>query len=477
MFFRARSALSTRCIPAWILAVLFAIGLIVPSSFAQDEDDDPSATAVELFQQGQDAHEKGEFGKAIELYERAIGAVKEFPEAEFQRGNALMSLNRREDAEKAFRKAVETRPDWSLPLASLGSLMVGRGAYAEAEPFLKKALALDAQNSMALSALTELRLRTKAPPSDLKELLSRLVAQTERAKPTASAWAARAALEVALGEKAAARRSFDRALTLDPNNQFALVSKAGSMLDEDDTAGAEAITRRLETLAPGSADVQVLKARILYATGDHDKAIATLNSIAEQSAEVVALRDKMQLGGKEDPAELEKQLEKDPKDAFVLGKLCSIFRTGDPAKALSFCRRASEADPQNLNHAIGFAAALVQAKMFAESVDILRRIEAISPENVTVRANLATALFQLKRYAEAKTEYEWITGKQPTSAIAYYFLGITHDQLSEYADAMANYQLFLKYADGDKNKLEIEKVNLRLPILQKQIKEKKGKKS
>jgi hypothetical protein len=43
-------------------------------------------------------------------------------------------------------------------------------------------------------------------------------------------------------------------------------------------------------------------------------------------------------------------------------------------------------------------------------------------------------------------------------------------------DAMANYQLFLKYADAEKNKLEIEKVNLRLPSLQKQIKEKKGKK-
>ncbi len=40
---------------------------------------------------------------------------------------------------------------------------------------------------------------------------------------------------------------------------------------------------------------------------------------------------------------------------------------------------------------------------------------------------------------------------------------------------MANYQQFLKIADPNDNKLEIEKVNLRLPTLEKLIK-KKGKK-
>jgi hypothetical protein len=34
---------------------------------------------------------------------------------------------------------------------------------------------------------------------------------------------------------------------------------------------------------------------------------------------------------------------------------------------------------------------------------------------------------------------------------------------------MANYQQFLKLADATSDKLEIEKVNLRLPSLQKQV--------
>lgn len=457
--------------------VAFLVLMLCSGSFAQDGENENPEDAVELFQKAQDAHEKGQLKQAIELYEKAITAAAEFPEAEFQRGNALLSLGKIEEAEKAFRRAVELRPDWTLALSNLGSLLVGKGRYPEAEKLLLKAISLDDQNTLAYSALTELRLNTKAEPDELKDLHVRLTALTARAKPTAAAWAARGALEIALGDKAAAGKSFDRALELDPTNQFALISRAGAALDEGDLAGAESIVRTLETMSPSSPAVNALRARILFANGKTDEALALLNAVENPPPDVVALRDRMLLSKTESTAELEKQLEKNAADPFVLGKLCGLYRAADPAKALSFCRRASEADPQNVNHAIGFAAALVQAKLYVEAIELLRKLQAISPDNVTIRANLATALFQLKRYSEAKVEYRWITEKQPTSAVAYYFLGITHDQLMEYLDAMANYQLFLRHADAEKNKLEIEKVNLRLPVLQKQIKGKKGKRS
>ncbi|HNU08667.1 MAG TPA: tetratricopeptide repeat protein, partial [Pyrinomonadaceae bacterium] len=115
-------------------------------------------------------------------------------------------------------------------------------------------------------------------------------------------------------------------------------------------------------------------------------------------------------------------------------------------------------------------AALVQAKQFDNAVSLLVQIVAAAPENYTAHANLAVALFQLKRYPEAKREYYWIVARQPDTAVAYFFLGIIHDQLKEYPDAMANYQAFLKIADPELSKVEIEKVKLRLPILQKQLK-------
>jgi tetratricopeptide (TPR) repeat protein len=174
--------------------------------------------------------------------------------------------------------------------------------------------------------------------------------------------------------------------------------------------------------------------------------------------------------------ELESELEKDQKNIVILGRLCAILRIENPTKALEYCKRASEVEPNNINHAIGFGAALVQAKQYENAATILRRILRIAPDNFTARANLATALFHSKQYAEAKTEYVWLTEKQPDLAIAYYFLAIAHDNLGEYLDAGANYQQFLKIADQTQNKLEIEKVNLRLPSLEKLIKQKKGKK-
>jgi Flp pilus assembly protein TadD len=141
---------------------------------------------------------------------------------------------------------------------------------------------------------------------------------------------------------------------------------------------------------------------------------------------------------------------------------------------MEYCRRASEVEPTNISHAIGYGAALVQAGKHGEAVELFRKLLSLAPDNATIHANLGTALFQLKRYEEAKTEYRWLTSKQPQLAVAYYFLAICHDQLNEYLDAAANYQLFIKYADAATNKLEIEKVQLRLPVLQKELKQTGG---
>jgi tetratricopeptide (TPR) repeat protein len=88
---------------------------------------------------------------------------------------------------------------------------------------------------------------------------------------------------------------------------------------------------------------------------------------------------------------------------------------------------------------------------------------------------LATALFESKQFAEAKTEYMWLAEKKPELAIAYYFLAITYDQMGEYVNALANYQQFLQRADTKQNQLEIDKVNLRLPAVQKLAKQKGNK--
>ena len=54
--------------------------------------------------------------------------------------------------------------------------------------------------------------------------------------------------------------------------------------------------------------------------------------------------------------------------------------------------------------------------------------------------------------------------------IAHYFIATSHDYLGEYPEALASYEKFLAVADAKTNQLEIEKIKLRLPTLQRQIK-------
>ncbi|MEO6334023.1 MAG: tetratricopeptide repeat protein [Pyrinomonadaceae bacterium] len=440
------------------------------------DDEDRSGEAVALFNKGQDAHEKGDFGTAIENYEKALKLVPDFPEAQLQRGNAYQALGKLDDAEASFRKTVEMRDDWSLALASLGSVLVRKNNFPEAEKYLVKAIELDELNFPAYAGMTELRLKTKTSVQALNALLIRIRSLSAKANPPASIWASRAALENAAGDISNAKISAAKALALDPKHQFALSTSADIALIANDPDAADAFVRRLESIAPQSESAKGLRARVLLAQGKATEALVLLNSITKPGNEIIQLKNQIVASSTSDIAELERQLASDAKSAGLLAKLCIGFRLGDPGKALDYCRRASEADPNSTQPVVGYAAALVQAKRYDEAVVVLKKLVTIAPDNTTAHANLATALFQLKRFPEAKIEFRWLTDRQPERAIAYYFLAIVHDQLGEFPDAAANYQQFLRLADQESSKLEIEKVNLRLPVVQKFIKEGKGKK-
>ncbi|MGE3465574.1 MAG: tetratricopeptide repeat protein [Pyrinomonadaceae bacterium] len=432
--------------------------------------DDP----VAVFNQAQDLHEKGDLSGAIALYAKALAIMPEFPEAEYQRGIAFLALGKPDDAERAYRRAVEIRPEWTLATAALGGLLVQRGEYAEAEKLLMNVLAMQSSNPPALTAMVDLRLKTKAAEPVLRDLLSKIIPLTAKASPTAALWTARAALEFALSLNREAKASLTKALSIDPKDRNALFHLADIALAEGDLVRANALAARLDAGKP-STDLLVLKANILAQEGKFDEALAMVGEVGPTHAGAADLRKRIAATRSTDPVEVESNLAADPKNVAILSRLCVLYRKEHPAKSLEYCRRASEAEPNNVNHAVGFAAALVQAKQYDAAVALLTKLIEVFPDNATARANLGTALFQLKRYNDAKEQFRWLTAAQPRSAAAYLFLGIAHDELEEYSDAAANYQQYLRLADPVENKLDIDKINLRMPALQKLIKQGKGK--
>lgn len=472
-------------VPAAGLCVGLLCLLLLPSVQAQDDGHDP----LDLFNEAQNAHEKGDLAAAIGLYQAALKAHTEFPEAEFQLASAFVQASRMTDAEAAIRRAVKLKPQWSLALAKLGEILVRkyidlppadrteRGAVTvEAMDILSQAVSLDPNNYPAFVALTDLKFASNASPESLRTTLTQLRRLTDgKMNAPALVWAARARIEAAVGDPSLARLAVRRALEADPTNLNALIEAVESELADGDASRADGYVRLIEGHYPGSTWAVILRARVLLTEGNITGALKVLDAMRDPSPGITSLREQIISANTSDVGELEKRLALDPKDVVALGKLCTRLRLDRPGKALEYCRRASEAEPDNISYAVGFGAALVQAKRFIEAIDLFKKLLTAAPDNQTARANLATALFQLQRFEEAKREYYRIIEKQPTLAVAYYFLAISHDRLEEYVDALSGYMEFIKLADPELNRLEIEKVNLRLPVLRRQIKDKKGK--
>jgi len=461
-----------------IVVVCFALLSSCATVSAQEAFGDDAADPVRLFERGQSAHSRGELEKALSFYEQALKVRPEFPEAEFQRGNALASLGRLPEADAAFRLAISYKKNWAMPYSALGTLLMRQSRDKEAEEMFRQALTVDAKEGVALRMLSEIRLRAGDAKSAL-EFAKRATATTDA---PASAWIGLAVAEKANGNKVAAKAALDRVLADEPANVAALIERADLFTDEKNFELAIADLKAAAKLKPAEKAVASRLAYVLQQAGKSDEALEVAKAAGLEVQQptgdgkggVVGTPEEIEAANSSDPAvarkALEKLIEKNPRSAMLLANLGRSYRTDDPARSLDFYRRAVEIQPDAADYALGYAAALVQARRFPEAAHILQQVVKATPDNYVAHANLATALYEAKRYQEAIPEYQWILATKPEVAVAHYFIATSHDYLGEYVEALASYEKFLSVADATTNQLEIDKVKLRLPSLRRQIK-------
>ena len=458
-------------------AVLFSAGANVAAQTVEAFGDD-ATDPVRLFERGQSAHARGELEKAIGFYEQALKVRPEFPEAEFQLGSALASLGRLPQAEAALRLAISHKKNWALPYSALGAVLLRQSRDKEAEQFFQQALTVDNKESLALRMLSEIRLRA----GDAKAALDFAKRATAIVEAPTQTWIVLAMAERANGNQPAAKTALDRVLSDEPENVAALMERADLLTDEKNYEPAITDLKAAAKVKPNDKAVLSRLAYVLQQAGRNEEAAAAAKAAGIEvqpptgtsTSGVVGTPEEIEAANSTDPKiarqALEKLLEKNPRSAMLLGRLGASYRTDDPARSLDFYRRAAEIQPDAAEYALGYAAAMVQARRFPEAAQILRRVVRVHPDNYTARANLATALYEAKRYQDAIPEYEWILSTKPEIVIAHYFIATSHDYLGEYPEALASYEKFLSLADAKTNQLEIDKVNLRLPTLRRQIK-------
>jgi tetratricopeptide (TPR) repeat protein len=347
------------------------------------------------------------------------------------------------------------------------------GREQEAEPLLRRALELDPQNLTATVALAELRSRAGDTAEGVK--LWRRAAELK--KDDARLWVALARAEQAAKETAAALKSYEKALGLSPADTEARLGRADLLIGSGERERALEDVRALEPLAKSDWKLAVAVANRYGLAGKKEESRRVYESLpaeARQSEEGrklhAALNDLPCDETPEARAALEQLINSGPKNPAALACLGRLERTNKPERSAELYRRAAEAEPRNVEYAVGYAAALVQLRKFAEAAGVLQRVIAAAPEHYEAHANFAAALFELKLYNRAVVEYKWIERAKPELAVVHFFLAIAHDRMGEYEEALAEYETFLARADAGVNQLEIEKVNLRLPSLRNQIK-------
>jgi tetratricopeptide (TPR) repeat protein len=467
----------------WALTLLF-VALCCQLVPAQTDDPtDGETDPVRLFERGQNAHAKGDLPRALALYEGALKLRPEFPEAEYQRGTALATLDRSPEAEQAFTRAIDLKKDWLLPNSALGALLARAGRDKEAEPFLRRAIQLGAKDVVTLDSLSAVRLRAGAK----EEALALARAATDDDNATASAWAWRGAVERANGNTAASLNSLEHSLQIEPNYVAALKERAELRVQAGDYEHAIEDLKAALEVKPSDRNISIRLAQVYQAAGKTIEAQQIYHSLGITDSGpppsgrafdkllplIVGTSEEIDAANSDDPAQariaLDKLVARNPKNAGLFARLGEVTRRTDPQKSAESYHRANEIDPANPKYATGYAAALVQLRRFAEAESILRRVLAAAPNEYAAHANLALALYELKRYAAALTEYEWLAASRPEIAATYFFIATAHDNLGEYEQALDAYGKFLTRADPVNSKLDIEKVNLRLPRLRDQI--------
>lgn len=461
------------------LSIIVLVVCCALSVAAQDRDEmsDDEADPVKLFNRGQDAHAKKDYELALEFYEQAIKLRPEFSEAEFQKAGALVALKRLPEAEKAYRRAMELRADWALPPAALGLLLArSEGRERDAEPVLLRALELEPKNLTALVALAEMRVRT----GDARGAVEFWRRATTVRDDDATLWLARGATERASKDTAAALRSLERALALEPNRWETRLRRAEIYLETGDNARAADEARAIEGASKTNAQLALVAANLYGRAGFSEDARRVYDSLpeaAKNSDEGKKLRVALDARCEDTPearAALAALVEREPRNAPALACLGSFLRLSDSPRALELYKRAVEVEPRNADYATGYAAALIQLRKFAEAATILQRVLQAAPDNYAAHANMAAALYELKLYKQAIVEYKWINEARPDLAVVFFFIGSAHDHVGEYEQALGAYEIFLQRADEHVNPLEIDKVKLRLPSLRRQIKQGEG---
>ncbi len=369
------------------------------------------------FRSGRDLQQQGNFGGAIECYERAIAIAPSYAAAHSNLGVVKQQSGRLTEAIAHYREALEIDRNLAETASNLGSALAEAGETAGAIAEYERALSLNPNCAEALVNLGVLREEqgevevaiwcyqqaVQLNPNCAAAYFNLAIVQEEQGREAES---------IANYERAIA--NYERAIDREPNYFHALHNLAYASIRQGKIARAIEFYDRALALQPNLAASAIALGNSLQQQDKLDEALAVCQLAIRHSPENSEARCILGLvlykqGKIEDAIACYQQaLSLKPNFPEALNNLGKAFEeAGKMAEAMEFYRRAIELNPGDLNSLNSLGTALHDRGEFDAAVTCYSQAVEFNLATPEAHLNLGLALLLAGDLQRGFSEYEW----------------------------------------------------------------------
>ena len=309
------------------------------------------------------------------LDETAEEAKKNSPDLMLYRAEALLTLNKRDEAGAALEQALQAQPNNALLLAAKGRLAQINGDPDSAMRLADQALAASPQSQEALMFKADL-LRVLRKNDEAIAQYDKVLA----VKPNhRSAHIEKAYLELTNGQYDKAQADLDKAKKITPGSMLVTYTQALLDFSQNKNAAAEENIQKVLRIAPEHMPTILLAGAVALRQGSLQQ--------AEQH--------------------LRKYVEKHPDNVYARKMLASaLLKTGQSPDALSVLTPALKGGTDDLQVFALAGETYMQARDFNKATEYFEKASSKAPESASLHVQLGISMLQKGDVAKGIAELE-----------------------------------------------------------------------
>lgn len=362
-------------------------------------------------------------------------------------GSASMGAGDADKATEMMEKAVGADPKNAQLRSRLGMSYLAKGDTARAIGELEEAVQLDSTvgRSNAVLVITYLRNREY---DKAMEALARFEAKNPKAPVIHQL---RGMVFAAKGDVAAARKSYQMALSMQPKYFPAAASLAASYLRENNSAAARQVYEDLLAKDKDNLPALMALAKLRALSNDHPAAVELLERARRAHPNAVLPRIQLgtyflQTGQAQKAASVAVEAEKvAPQDPAVLELVGSAqLATGEASSAALTFTTLSRLRPDSVVAQSGLGFASMRLKQYKQAVDYFRQALRLKPRDYELTVALTEALRSDKNYDQAIQSARELARLRPSAPAGRMLEGDVLYEQARYGEARRLYESALE---------------------------------